>query len=151
MSQAIEHSYGIVPIRSIASGSKSKKLQVLLIHQKTFKSGLQWSIPKGHAEDSDASLRASAERELKEETGLSVQQVLLSERSFEEHYINPERNTRKQVTYWVCLVEGTLTLQEEEVAEARWLDFEEAITLATFEDTKETLRQVQRALLWATL
>ncbi|ORY83860.1 NUDIX hydrolase domain-like protein [Protomyces lactucae-debilis] len=146
-----EQSYGIIPLRSTTSGSKGKKLEVLLIHQTLYASGLQWSIPKGHAEQDDASPRAAAERELKEETGLQVSKMLLSEQTFEEHYTNPERRTQKQVTYWACLVEGTLTLQESEVAEARWLDLEEAIALATFEDTKETLRQVQRALLWATL
>lgn len=132
----LEFAFGIVPVRDT---------KVLLVRQKTRKSGLQWSIPKGHAEVGDSDEIASAERELLEETGLKPRKYLLAKQSFKEVYINPERGTEKTVIYWVAEVEdGPVVIQEEEIAGYAWLDWSQAIERATFSETKATLTQIMR-------
>ncbi|MCJ1413533.1 hypothetical protein MMC19_007639 [Ptychographa xylographoides] len=150
-----ERSYGIIPVRfhsqcQVHSQSpivlSASNTQVLLIHQKTYNSGLQWSIPKGHAEPSDTTPLETAKRELHEETGLEVIGLLLQDREWKEQYVNPEKGHLKQVLYWIATVRGDVRAQESEVAGWRWCAWEEAIELATWEACKRVLGEVMNAL-----
>jgi bis(5'-nucleosidyl)-tetraphosphatase len=158
-----DRSYGIIPLRYIPGASSAntkptpENTQVLLIYQKTARKSIPWfwCFPKGHAERSDPSFQHAAIRELREETGLKIELFDLlsfndaSESSFKEVYVNPVRNVGKEVRYWVGLVkdgESRIKVQEREVADARWCDWEEAKKLITFEEARNMLKAVERSL-----
>ncbi|MCJ1223731.1 hypothetical protein MMC12_000374 [Toensbergia leucococca] len=140
--QSHERSYGIIPLSSPTSPPSSASTKILLIHQKTYRSGLQWSIPKGHAEASETPLE-TAKRELFEETGLKVKQLVFEGEDFVERYTNPEKGWTKEVVYFAGVVEeGEVRPQESEVEDWRWCELGEAVELATFEDARRILRKV---------
>jgi 8-oxo-dGTP pyrophosphatase MutT (NUDIX family) len=160
-----EHSYGIIPIQLInpPTGDVSDDqalpalstgtTQVLLINQRSSSSptGLRWTFPKGHPELGDKSTLRTALREMAEETGLVVNEegILLKDAAgLIERYRNKKKGWVKEVRYWIGLVEGQgePNVQEKEVSEARWMSYEEALDLATYERTKELLRQTMKLL-----
>ena len=57
--------------------------------------------------------------------------------------MNPVRKLGKEVRCWVGLVrdsEGKAKVQEREVADARWYDWEDAMKLITFDEASNMLR-----------
>jgi bis(5'-nucleosidyl)-tetraphosphatase len=159
-----DRSYGIIPLRytpGISSANvrpTSENTQVLLIYQKTARRSIPWfwCFPKGHAEVDDPSLQHTAIRELEEETGLKIELSDLLEfegsedhSSFKEVYVNPIRNVGKEVRYWVGLVrdgQSNIRVQKREVADARWCDWDGALKLITFEETRNMLKAVESSL-----
>jgi 8-oxo-dGTP pyrophosphatase MutT (NUDIX family) len=159
---AKEHSYGIIPFRyitPIAPGATrpiptSSNTQILLIKQRTPLSELPsfWTFPKGHGEEGDASNIATAIRELYEETGLVITEdnILFEEKEgLLERYTNPVKGWIKEVRYWIGLVSDArvvgeadiaLKIQEKEVGDARWVSWEDAENLITFQKMKDILR-----------
>jgi len=121
--------FGIIPL---------KDDKVLLVkHQKG-----HWAFPKGRAEEGETAL-AAAKRELTEETGLVVL-CLLGEK-FTENYLCDGKE--KTVTYFLAEVTGDLKLQEAEIADARWLNFDEAEAIATFPECKKLVRKLSSSSL----
>ncbi|MCP5469384.1 MAG: NUDIX domain-containing protein [Chlamydiales bacterium] len=118
------YAFGIIPVR------EGKML--LVLHQKG-----HWAFPKGHPEKNETPIE-TAKRELKEETGLEVSGLLGKE--FQEHYTFD--TTEKYVTYFLAKVRGEVVLQECEIADFRWVTFEEAQKLATFAECKKLVREV---------
>lgn len=101
----------------------NSKGQMLIQHRQPFKSGWSdmWDVSVGGSAVSGDSSRAAAERELREELGLSVSfedirpsLTLNFEWGFDDIYI-----IKRDV------LEHELSLQYEEVAEVRWADAEE--------------------------
>lgn len=134
----LDFSFGIIPLRHLPK----KGWQILLIKHQAG----HWSFPKGHAEKNESDLQA-AERELLEETGLSVKRYLIEE-PFKEIYfftVNHER-IHKTVSYYVAEVTGDVILQEEELSDYCWLSFEDAYDKMTFKQGKELITQVQKVL-----
>lgn len=133
-----EHSYGIIPLRKEAN-----HWEVLLIcHQ----IGSFWCFPKGHGEKGESAYQ-TAIRELKEETGLQVRQLLM-ESTLQEQYTfwSTRGHIHKAVTYYVAEVEGKVELQKEEVADYQWVPVEIAESKITFSEGKSLMRQVQSLL-----
>jgi len=97
--------------------------------------GGHWGFPKGHKEE-DEDFLLSAQRELKEETNLTVDKFL-DINHFEEEYIY-ERDGKylKKVTYVCALVKGHVKLQENEILDGRWVFLEKAKDLITFQGSK---------------
>lgn len=127
-------SFGVIPFKKDADGV----FRVLLIlHSK----GRHWGFPKGKPNPSETPLQ-SAKRELKEETGLDVVN-LLKEQPLCEHYRFMHRRTPifKTVSYFPALVEGDLQLQVEEIRDARWVSCEEAMQLLTYKEARHILSQ----------
>ncbi|KAL3421765.1 hypothetical protein PVAG01_05921 [Phlyctema vagabunda] len=166
-----DRSYGVIALRytphAVPGSQRSHPAyptransQVLLIQQKTMlgppKHPPFWCFPKGHAEDSDASLHATAIRELFEETGLVIteEDFLLGDddaQSFREVYVNPMRNVGKEVRYWVVLVKPDeaskeLQLQEVEVNDAAWYGWDEASQKITYGEARDMFEGVVEAL-----
>jgi 8-oxo-dGTP pyrophosphatase MutT (NUDIX family) len=136
MSDLIEHSCGIVPFCKI-----DEVWHVLLIQHKSAK---YWGFPKGHPdEEKRESPAATAKRELSEETGLQVDKFL-SQHPFEEHYTFKKgvSSVFKTVTYFAAVVSGTLTIQEEEVAAAIWLDLAQAKSCLTYDTDRAILKNI---------
>lgn len=65
-----------------------------------------------------------------------------------ERYTNPIRKQGKEVVYFVAVVRGEqeVRLQEKEVESARWVGWEEGRGLITFEECREMLGIVAKAL-----
>lgn len=130
----METSFGVIPLRRTAEGW----LCLLVQH----KEGGHWSFPKGHPLPEEGS-QQTAERELREETGLSVGRWLPST-PWEERYTFVHQGVMREklVTYFTALVEGEVALQAEELSASRWLSLKEAEGVATFPPAKAIIRGV---------
>lgn len=132
-----EKSYGIIPLRK-----RNKRWEVLLVQ---LYAG-HWGFPKGHAEPGESPSQA-AERELKEETGLIIKQ-LLSESVFEEAYQFSKHGAliHKTVYYYAAEVQGDVKPQVEEIKATQWIPFNDAEAQITFPTARETCRRAIKAL-----
>lgn len=129
--------FGVIPIRKM-----DKTWEVLLVvHKKG-----HTAFPKGHP-DLGESPEETALRELYEETGLRVIKNILDFPLVEKYSFREEEiNYSKEVTYFVCLVEGELVLQENEVVQALWLPLKEAEKKITFAEGKALCKELQAKL-----
>ncbi len=123
-----DQSYGIIPFQKTSTG-----LQILLVQHKH---GHYWSFPKGHAEGAEEPLDA-ASRELKEETGLEIDE-LLSEETLTEHYTfkRDGQTIEKSVTYYIAYVSGAFELHKDEICDASWLSIQDAANIITYDEAK---------------
>lgn len=98
-----------------------------------------WDIPKGHMEQGETQ-EQTAIRELKEETNIDIK--IEYENKYEIEY-SPEKNITKKVVYFIATnLNNELKAQPEEVKQVKWIEFEEAIEILTFDNAKNVLRQV---------
>lgn len=130
-------SYGIVPVRMV-EGMK----QVLIIQQLAG----HWAFPKGHA-DPGESAKAAAERELFEETGLSVVHYLTEHTFSESFYFTFQGHViHKTVHYYLASVTGEVFIQECEIRASQWLTIEEAQEKVTFKEARRICQEVKSFL-----
>ena len=101
------------------------------------------TLCKGHVEG-DETEHETAVREIREETGLSVDFI----DGFREVITySPKPGVTKDVVFFLAqLSGGTLTCQEEEVADARFLPFEEALDALTHPSDRDTLQKARAFL-----
>jgi bis(5'-nucleosidyl)-tetraphosphatase len=129
-------SFGVVPFRQDAG-----VWQVLLI---LHKQGNHWGFPKGKANPGETPLQ-SASRELKEEVGLEISELLSPVPVMERYQFRHKREKIfKIVQYFPALVRGELHLQEEEIRDAKWLPFNEALDRLSFKEARHVLRECVR-------
>ena len=132
-------SYGVVPIRK-----EGLEWKVFLIHQFGLQGDVYWTFPKGHPEGNET-CEETALRELFEETGIT-DVVLLKEKIYEQEYTFPFEHTRinKKVLYYIGVVSTKeFSIQTEEVQEAGWFTFDEAIEKLSYERLKEMCREIK--------
>lgn len=107
-----------------------------------------WSFPKGHIEEGETPL-AAAERELFEECGISRIRVDL-DHSFTETYTFTGRDgalvSKTNVLFLGFLESDTVTIQEAEVLEYRFVMLEESRAMDLFPDTRRVLDEATEAL-----
>ena len=103
--------------------------------------GGHWSFPKGHVEAGENE-RQTALREVKEETGLTID-LMDGFRECVEYF--PKPNVKKQVVYFIGVPEEgeVLKRQEEEVSEIEWMPIEEAFHLVTFRNDKNLISRAK--------
>lgn len=102
-----------------------------------------WTFPKGHAEPNETH-NETAERELTEETGLTVSRYL-SDICFTEEYhflTHMGERVQKKVSYFPAEVKGDIQLQLIEVVSFQWVTLEKAINLMTFPEGKQLCAQI---------
>lgn len=130
-------SYGVVPLQK-----RGGVWKILLVHHIAG----HWSFPKGHREEGESEVE-TASRELEEETGLHVEN-LLDLPPLEETYIFHHAGSRieKRVRYFVALVSGKEYPQLDELFGCDWFDFKEAREKLTFSNTRDLLDAVQRQM-----
>ena len=102
-----------------------------------------WTLCKGHVEG-DETEHETAVREIMEETGLTVDFV----DGFREVITySPKPGVVKDVVFFLArLSGGELTCQPEEVADARFLPFEEALEALTHPSDRDTLQKARAFL-----
>jgi 8-oxo-dGTP diphosphatase len=127
-------SFGIIPL----SNQNGVWKVLLILHRE----GSHWSFPKGRSNAGELPLEC-AKRELKEETGLEIVQLLQEEPFLEQYKFRRKHNLiEKKVFYFPAIVTGKLQLQEQEIRDARWLPLETALDQLTFKEARALLLQV---------
>jgi bis(5'-nucleosidyl)-tetraphosphatase len=127
-------SFGIIPFRKFKG-----KWQVLLIQHLN---GQHWGFPKGRAEKTETAQEAAI-RELKEETGLRVEQFLSLEPFTESYY---DQDKAKTVSYFPAFVAGILKCQPDEILQAKWFDLDEAMKQISFPESQNVFKQARKLL-----
>lgn len=137
-----DFSYGVIPI--IKNGPEPMFLLVHLAGK-----GGYWGFPKGHKDPGESDLE-TARRELMEETGISEIEILPNKTIIDRYtMINQDGvSFDKTVTFYIGLlsVKPELKLQPEEVDDAKWLTFDDAIKLVEFETLRDVLRKTKAVL-----
>lgn len=103
-----------------------------------------WGFPKGHIEDGENEEK-TAKREVLEETGLTI--TLLN--GFKRHvFYNVSENIPKEVVYFLAKAQHEcMNIQKEEIKAYKWVNFENAFKLLTFESVKDVLQKAFQFLL----
>ena len=100
-------------------------------------------FPKGHTEVGESEI-VTATRELKEETNVEVE-VIHNFREQIEYPLKRIPQTIKQSVYFLgrC-ISDEIVCQASEIKEARFLSYNDAISVLTFEETKRILSDAER-------
>jgi 8-oxo-dGTP pyrophosphatase MutT (NUDIX family) len=127
-----DFSFGIVPLRQ-----DHGIWEVFLVQHRAG----HWTLPKGHAEGVETPLEA-ANRELFEETGLIVAELLFVEPLYERYMFRVRGQLiEKTVAYFLATVTGAVQLQQEEIRDGRWEYLHQAAGRVTFSGTKALLEK----------
>ena len=131
-------SFGVIPITR-----ENEEYKVLLI---LHREGNHWGFPKGKANPGEKHIETAC-RELKEETNLEVKDILHMH-AFIEHYHFRRKKEQifKTAYYYPAIVEGVLKCQEEEIRDARWFSFVDALNQLSFKQARHILRETMRLL-----
>lgn len=103
------------------------------------KRSAHWSFPKGHVEEGESD-EQTAIREVKEETGIDIQ-IIEGFKAKSEYSI--QRKIEKVVYIYAATCDDTTThIQEEEIEDYLWLDFNKALKHLKFENDKNILYRI---------
>ena len=111
---------GGVVVRAGARGP-----EVLLVHRPAYD---DWTFPKGKVERGETE-KECALREVEEETGLRC----ALGRELESTIYRDGKGRRKRVRYWVMEIESGELGFDNETDDARWLTFDDAAGLLSYE------------------
>lgn len=130
----MEYCYGIIPLREFKG-----EWRVLIIRRTEG----HWEFPKGHAEPGETHFE-TAKRELKEETGLDIEKVLVTDPLQERYTYDKEgKEQPKTVVFFLAIVTGKVVLQEEEVISYYWSPIDQAEQVVTYPTAKSLCRKFQ--------
>ncbi len=133
----IDIAYGIMPLHLVG-----KCWEVLLVKHNAG----HWGLPKGHPNPGELP-KECAERELFEETGLTVQRYLSEVALSEHYYFNWQgKLIHKKVEYFLAYIAGDLNLQASEIQDSQWIDLQKAPTLMSFSEGKKMCLQATQLL-----
>lgn len=113
-----------------------KNRKVLLVYEKNTNF---WGFPKGHMEEGESEIQ-TALREVKEEVGLEVD--IDKEKRYELNYIIRDEIDKTTVLYIAMPKSEEIIMQESEIANIKWCDFDEALNTLTFENWREMFKKV---------
>jgi len=133
-----EKSCGLVIFRK----EKNENLFLILKYP-----GGHFDLPKGHVEDEDSSERATALRELEEETG--IKKVRFVEGFKEEisyTYNKKNKSSNKHVIFFLGETDEKDVKISHEHLQYYWLPYEEALKKLTFENAKGLLKRAKDLL-----
>lgn len=131
----IEESFGTIPLKRSPHG-----WQIFLIQNKN---GAHWGFPKGKGNEGEAPFESAA-RELYEETGLEIKELLLAEPIVEQYTFEREgQQVYKKVFYFLALVSGSINLQQSEILAGKWFSIDEAEERLTFKESKGICEKIR--------
>lgn len=110
--------------------------KVLLVYEKNRNF---WGFPKGHMEEGETEIE-TALREVKEEVGLEVEIDL--EKRYTLNYIIRDEIDKTAILFVAKTKNKEIVMQESEIENAKWCNFEEALDTLTFENWKEMFKKV---------
>jgi len=106
----------------------------------------RWDFPKGNIEKGENELQ-TVRREVYEETGLAGISILPGFRKVIEYfYKRGGKNVHKQVVYFLAGTDDDKVKISREHQGHGWFVFEEALRRATYDNSKETLKEAERFL-----
>lgn len=128
-----DHSNGIVPLRK-----EGDRWFVFIVRHR----GGHWTLPKGHPEGTETAIEC-AKRELFEETGLSLVNLLVEEPLIESYQFSSRgKPIHKTVHYYIAEVAGVVRIQKEELQDGRWVELAKAHLYVTYAQMKILLSVV---------
>ena len=105
----------------------------------------KYGFPKGHVERGETE-HETAVRELKEETNLEVRAIDGFRREI-EYSLPQKRGTIKRCVYFLGeYTEGELIRQEEEILDAVFVPFEQAIAMIPYANARAVLQEADEYL-----
>ena len=113
-----------------------KNKKVLLVYEKNRNF---WGFPKGHMEEGENEIQ-TALREVKEEVGLEVE--IDEQKRYTLNYIIKDEIDKTTVLYIATPKSEEIIIQESEIQNIKWCDFDEALNTLTFENWKEMFKKV---------
>ena len=107
--------------------------------------GMTWTLPKGTPSRGETT-EETALREVAEETGLQVR-IVAPLPSIEYTFVQDGLRIRKTVHYFLMEpTGGDLASHDHEFDEVRWIGFDTAATMLTFETERNLVAKAARAL-----
>jgi len=104
-----------------------------------------WDLPKGHVEENDGDHHATVLRELEEETGIREVQILAGfEERTEYTYRHKGKRHTKQVFWYIGETEEITVQLSHEHRGYVWLDWDQALSTITHDETRTVVQQAQR-------
>ena len=112
--------------------SEENRLQLVVGRRRRERDGVTWTLPKGTPQPGE-STEATAIREVGEETGLEVA-IIRPFDSIDYWFVQSGTRIHKTVHYFLMVpTGGDLARHDREFEAVRWIDFEEAGAILTFE------------------
>lgn len=108
-----------------------------------------WCLPKGHLEPGEDAA-AAAQREVKEETGVTAQILApLGTISYQFTTAGERTPVSKSVCFFLmrALDEAEGPRDAQEVIDARWMPLDDAMRTATYENERQVLHRAQQVWL----
>lgn len=116
------------------------KYQYVLVQQRF---GLHYGFPKGHVEEDETDVM-TAYREVKEETGLDIK--IFRNIKAQTRY-SPRPGVIKDVIYFLAEAKSSvLNRQEEEIAEAIWVDEGEVLNKLSYTTDKKVFKSISNKI-----
>lgn len=115
-----------------------KNDKVLLVYEKNRNF---WGFPKGHMEEGESEIQ-TALREVKEEVGLDVK--IDVNKKYTLNYIINNEIDKTSIFYIANPINENIVMQESEIENIKWCNFDEALNTLTFDNWKEMFKTVIR-------
>lgn len=124
---------------------EGQRPQLVVGMRRRERSSVRWTLPKGTPNPGE-SLEETALREVGEETGLRVR-IVEPLPSIEYRFILDGARIHKTVHYWLMEpTGGDLADHDHEFEQVRWVAFDEAPALLTFETERELVAAAAQRL-----
>ena len=137
-----EESAGVIVFRK-----KNGVIQYLLLHYLHGRG--YWDFSKGHLESGETE-KVAAIRELKEEAGITSINLFEGFREkLSYHFMNGNEKSFKEVTYFLAETNSDKVVISEEHIGFIWADYEKAMDMIVFDNTKEILKKANNTILSA--
>jgi tRNA nucleotidyltransferase (CCA-adding enzyme) len=125
---------------AVINRNRSGFIEFLLVKSKDDD---HWGFPKGHMEENENELD-TALREVYEETGLNIK-IINNFRVETEYFVSTY--VLKKVIYFLGIPKDTnVKIQIEEIGDYKWLNYEDAMKLLTYESAKTVLKSAKEFL-----